>query len=170
MLLLPAAGLGLLVAGAALLLKSEPEGHTVSQVRRSIRAIALAGGAENAPVQAGMIGPWRVATATIDPITGEFSDFRIESPPMLISAERAQLHVDAERDTFSFEMWNVVYTRVPKPGETVEGFLWSEDHYVLGPAPYGKDIIPDGAGVTEPPPAGDDPTLVEAGDAHDDAP
>ena len=41
-------------------------------------------------------------------------------------------------------MWDVVFTRVPAPGEDErDAFVHRMDHYVLGPAPYGKNIVPD---------------------------
>ncbi len=145
-LIFPFAAAGVLVACVGLWMRGANQGHTVSHVQRTVRDIALAGAATGAPLEAGTIGPWKIAAEHVDPITGEYNEFRLGAGRMLITAERAVLMVDPEADTFSFDMWNVVYTRVPLPNEaTDESYVWNLDRYVLGPAPYGMDIIADSA-------------------------
>ena len=143
--LLPIAGTGLIIACLAIWMQSVPESHTVSHVTRLIRDIALAAGAPNADREAGVIGPWRIAAESFDPTTGEFTFFHLESGPMVLTAATAQLNVDPVNDTFSFELREVVYTRLPDPRDTEqESFVHTLDHYTLGPAPYGMNIVADG--------------------------
>jgi hypothetical protein len=146
-LILPFAAAGLFMACIAVLLHGSRDSHTVSHVQRTVREIALAGGSPDAPPEAGVIGPWKISASDVDPFTGEFSDFHLEAGLIVLGAERAVLHVDARADTFGFEMWDVVFTRVPSPDEDEQdAFVHRMDHYILGPAPYGKNIVPDGGG------------------------
>ena len=72
----------------------------------------------------------------------------------MIAGDVAQLTVDPEADSFCFELRNVVYTRVPSERETEasdeDAFVHSMEHYILGPVPYGVDIIHDGVGGGSP--------------------
>jgi len=144
-LIVPFAAAGLFIACIAVLLHGSRQRQTVSHVHRTVREIALAGGAPDARPGAGAIGPWRISAADVDPITGQYIDFHLESGPIVLGAEKAVLLVDARADTFAFEMWDVVFTRVPESGDDELGaFVHRMDHYILGPAPYGMNIIPDG--------------------------
>ena len=173
-LILPFAAAGLFIACIAVLLHGSRDSHTVSHVQRTVREIALAGGSPDAPSGAGVIGPWKISASGVDPFTGEFSGFHLESGPIVLGADRAVLHVDARADTFSFEMWDVVFSRVPAAGEDEQdAFVHRMDHYILGPAPYGKNIVPDG-GSGEPmappsAPAPRAPTIADA-DGIDSSP
>jgi hypothetical protein len=147
-LVLPVAGAGLLIACGFVLLRGGPEQHTVSEVKRTIRDIALAASAPDAPPGAGEIGPWLIAADAHDPLTGVFTNFHLESGRMVLTARTADLIVDAATDSFTFELHDVVYMRIPdegKPEEGVESFMHHLDHYRLGPAPYGADIVLDSA-------------------------
>ncbi len=138
-LVLPIAGLGLLAGGVGLLIQATQRAHTVSTVTREICTNVLR------KPNGGPIGPWWISATEQDPLTGEFKNFNLESGAMRISARTARLSVDPHTDTFSFELWNVVMTRVPKTDEDVpDHHLIQLDHHVLGPAPYGIDITPDG--------------------------
>ncbi len=138
-LVLPVAGLGLLVGGVALLIQATHRAHTVSMVIREIRTNVLR------KPDGGPIGPWWIFAAEQDPLTGEFKDFKMESGAMRIAARTARLSVDPHTDTFSFELWDVVLTRIPETDEDgPDHYLIQLDHHVLGPAPYGIDITPDG--------------------------
>jgi hypothetical protein len=96
---------------------------------------------------AGVVGPWRIAAAAADPQTGRLTGFRLESGRMHLVAASAQLFVDPDTDAFGFELFDVVYTRVPDPDEDTEALIHEMPHYVLGPVSYGRDIIDDGSGV-----------------------
>ncbi|MHC4107309.1 MAG: hypothetical protein ACYSXF_00045 [Planctomycetota bacterium] len=139
-LILPVAALGLLVAGVGLLIQTTGEAHSVSRVTRSIRDVVLS------KPDGGLIGPWLVSAREQDPLTGEFQDFKMESGSMRIAAKTARLAVDPYTDTFSFELWDLVLTRVPDAEDkSADSYLIQMDHHVLGPAPYGADITSDGS-------------------------
>jgi len=162
-LILPFAAMGLFVACVGVWMHGSQSGHTVSHVHRTVRDIALAAGVDDAPADAGTLGPWKIAAQEVDPVTGEYRRFRLESGRMMISAARARLLVDPEDDSFSFEMWDVVYTRLPARGQTEDdSFVWSMDHYLLGPAPYGMDIVPDHEGGGHLPTSGESSSIVSA--------
>lgn len=145
-LILPVAGAGLLIGCGLLLLRGGHETHTVSQVARSIHEIALTANAPDAPPEAGLVGPWRVSAERLDPLSGKLIDFNIKSGVMMISARTAQVVIDPDADTFSFDMRDVVFVRVPRLREEGrEAAIHHLDRYTLGPAPYNVDIVPDGA-------------------------
>ena len=145
-LVLPVAAAGVVVACVCLLLRGPPEKHTVSQVARMIRETALASNEPDAPLEAGILGPWLITAERVDPVNGHLLSFRLKSGQMLIAATSARIDIDPEADTFSFEMWDVVYTRVPDPKEeNQDAYTYTLEHYVLGPAPYRFDIVADGA-------------------------
>jgi hypothetical protein len=152
-LILPVALAGVLIAMLGLALHRPRQRHTVSQVARTIRSIALAGGAPNATHDAGEIGPWRIGATDIDPMTGEYTNFTLASGQMMLGAKRAKLLIDADHDAFSFELWEVSFTRVPDdeeiPKDEAPSFVHTMDHYIIGPAPYGADIIPDAASARD---------------------
>jgi hypothetical protein len=160
-LIVPMAGVGLLLACAGVLMRSAPTAHTVSDVVRTIHDTALASNEPDAPPEAGLIGPWKISAARVDPMTGHLVDFHLSSGPMLVSARTARVVVDPVADTFTFELSDVVYTRLADPesdGDDARTFVHAMDHHTLGPAPYGHDIVADGAGSVAPAPAGDAPS------------
>ena len=122
-----------------LIIRSGDRSQTATQAIESIRDIAL--GEEGAP--GGQIGSWRISAASLDQRTGDLKDFRLESGAMSVAARTARISVDPELDTFTFDLWDVVYTRVPGEGDqdaSRDQYLLELEHYVLGPAPYGVDI------------------------------
>ena len=62
---------------------------------------------------------------------------------MEIAARRARVVVDATDDTFSIELHDVVFTRIPDDEPGPEHFVLSSQLHVLGPVPYEVDIVPD---------------------------
>lgn len=165
--IVPVAAAGLIVACVGVLLHSTHRAHTVSHVTRTIRDIALAGNAVDAPLGAGTVGPWKIAAEDVDLLTGEFINFRLDSGPMLVTARRAALLVDPDADTFSFEMWDVVFTRTPD-GRKPDGdsYVHRLDYHLVGPAPYGADIVRDAPAAAPPPPSEPgNSSLVSADDA-----
>lgn len=158
-------GIGMLVGGIALVTQRSGRTWTVGEVTREMRRIALEGG-EAATPMAGTLGPLRIAARTIDPATGDFLDFRIDSDRLLVTARRAVLMIDPDADTFAFDLHDVVFTRVPEPGEEPnaaaatgasalsfggEGgsggagrsFVHTTARHLFGPAAFGQDIVPD---------------------------
>lgn len=178
--LLPLLGVGMLVAGIVFSMKSRERTWTESEVVQEMRRIALEGGRAETPM-AGGLGPLRIAAGTIDAVSGDFLDFRIESARMMVTARRAVLTVDPHRDTFAFDLHDVVFTRVPEidgdgSGAADEGgtasdlasggpvdigsFVHTTDRHLFGPADFGQNIVPDGprrsggGGVAGPRPGG----------------
>ena len=161
---MPVAAAGLLIACAGVLLRSTQETHTVSQVEGIIRDIALAGRMPDAPRNAGMLGIWRINAETFDPRTRCLRNFRMRSGHMVVAARTAVIVVDPVSDSFSFELKDVVYTRVSDEDKTAS-HIHEFEAYVLGPIAYEHDIVPDGAGSfggrSLPPPLG--PASARAG-------
>ncbi len=151
-LLLPLAGAGFIIAGTAALLLTPGKTYPVSYVIRTIREIALSAGRPGAPPDAGMLGPWRIRATGVDPVSGRFDDFHVHCGPMLIAAKSANVTVDPSADTFSIEMWDVVFLRVPDDPEAARAGVHRLDYHVLGPAPYGADIVADGTSAYLAPP------------------
>ena len=121
-----------------LLLSGSHQTKSVSEVVGEIHEIALA------QPQGGLIGPWWVSAAELDPLTGTLSFFKVEGGSLHIAARTARVVVDPQADTFQIEMWDVVVTGVGEPvAEGGSHELIDLPHYVLGPIPYGVDIVPD---------------------------
>ena len=160
--IIPVVLAGLVVGLLGAVLKSGQSGMTVSEVTRAIRQVALRPSDRIEARQGGKIGPWWIAAEECDdPLSGEFVNLRLTSGNMLVAARRAKLHVDPQTDSIRFEMWDVVFARAPytmRNQQSEEHFLHEMEHYVLGPAPWGDEIIPD-SGDDDP---GDTPTLVNA--------
>ncbi len=92
----------------------------------------------------GWFGPWRITAESIDPATGEMIGFGLNTETLSLTAARSRVQIDAEADTVSLELWDVVLIAVPdEEGGTVDGVMQELDHYVLGPIDYGRRIRPD---------------------------
>jgi hypothetical protein len=129
--------------GAGLLRSNEPQ--TVSQVRAEIYGIILHQRGDGWMDHGGIIGPWHVAAVSLDHDTGELRDFRLLSRLINLGAARAKLTIDARRDTFSFELREVVIMRVPDTRDATadQSHLVPLDSFILGPAKYHRRIVPD---------------------------
>jgi hypothetical protein len=126
-----------------LIIQNADRSQTETQAIESIRDIALG----QPGLAGGHIGSWRISAVSVDQRTGDLKDFRLESGAMSVAAKTARIVVDPEHDTFTFNLEDVVYTRVPiEDGENPsrDQYLLELEHYVLGPAPYGVDIVTDG--------------------------
>ena len=160
--IIPVVLIGLIVGLLGAVLKSNQPGMTVSEVTRAIRQVALRPSDRTEARQGGKIGPWWLAADECDdPLSGEFVNLRITSGNMLVAARRAKLHVDPLANSIRFEMWDVVFARVPytkRTEQSEEHFVHQMEHYVLGPAPWGDEIVPD-SGDDD---AGGVPALVNA--------
>ena len=122
-----------------------PDNRTVSQVIDEIRSIALA------EPQGGLIGPWWVFSTGTDEASGRLQNFKVECGPIDIAAGSARIIVNHHTNTFQFEMWDVVFARMPDAGDPkAEYTIQHLDRYVLGPLPYPKDITPDDTAPTLP--------------------
>lgn len=146
-LLIPICLLGVCAGMLAVMMGGEESFTTVSQVTRSIRQRILFGSDAYDYEQGGQIGPWWIAADTGDELTGEYTNFRLQSKDLHLAAKRALLVVDPIEDTICFELTEVVFMRTPTgyDGEPEgEQFLHTTDFYTLGPVPYGEDIVSDG--------------------------
>ncbi len=136
----------ILIVSGFVLLRKEPETHTVSHVARLVREIALSTNAPDAPRGAGTLGPWKIAAQNVDPVDGDLINFQLTSRELMLGAERAKLIIDPETDTLTLELRQVVFARVPEEMKNdTEAFLHAREEYRLGPIPYGIDIVPDGS-------------------------
>ncbi len=71
-------------------------------------------------------------------------NFHLEGGPVAFAARTAHVIVNPTENTFQFEMWDVVMTRIPeKPGDEAPNALQKIDRYVVGPLPYPVDIVVD---------------------------
>lgn len=142
-------GFAVLAIGIVLANRRGERTWTESEVVHEIRRIALEGGQAES-LRAGRFGPLRLAAQTVDPVTGEFVGFRIETDQIMVAAARAAIIVDAEQDTFAFDLQEVVVTRIPdelsEPGEppAATSLIHTADRHRFGPAAFGSDIKPDG--------------------------
>lgn len=126
------------LVGVILLISGSHETQTVSQVIENVHKVALAkpGG--------GLIGPWWVSAQSYDAEAGRLRDFKMECDPVRIAARSTRVVVNPHADSFQLEMWDVVVARVPQQeGLSTEHDLLELDRYLLGPIPYGVDIVPD---------------------------
>ncbi len=122
-----------------------PDNRTVSQVIDEIRSIALA------EPQGGLIGPWWVSSAGLDEANGRLKNFKVEGGRIDMAAASARIIVNHHTNEFRFEMWDVVFARMPDSSDPdAEYTLQHLDRYVLGPLPYPKDIVPDEIAATLP--------------------
>lgn len=143
-LILPIAGAGLLMACSYILISSSREKYSEAAVLRTIHEVVLHKSQRPGVADGGLIGPWWISASRVDPISGTLYDFSLASGQMVIAAKYADLEIDAYEDTFSFNLHGVVLTRIPGEFEDVgEAFLIEYEQYLLGPAPFGADIIPD---------------------------
>ena len=114
------------------------ETRTVSQVIDEIRAIALA------QPQGGPIGSWWVSATGVDEADGRLQNFKVECGSIDIAAGSAQVIVNHHKNTFRFEMWDVVLARTPDASDPhAEHTLQQLTRYVLGPLPYSREIVAD---------------------------
>ena len=105
---------------------------------RDIHQIALA------ERDGGFIGPFWISAAEIDPLDGKLKSFNVEFGNVYMASKRAKVIVDPRTDSIVIEMWEVVVTRVPDLGEKdPDERLVELPRYILGPIPYGVDIVPD---------------------------
>ncbi|MHC4908110.1 MAG: hypothetical protein ACYTF9_00115 [Planctomycetota bacterium] len=141
-LILPVLALGIIAACALALFRMNTPVRTISEVTREVAALALHRG-ESGQEDGGTLGPWWITASSIDPASGFLLDFRVSSGQLHIAAGSAHILVDAERDAFSFQLYEVVVTRVPDGGEAADAYLVTLDEHLLGPIPYGVDIVPD---------------------------
>ena len=114
------------------------ETRTVSQVIDEIRAIALA------KPQGGPIGSWWVSATSVDEADGRLQNFKVECGSIDIAAGSALIVVNHHKNTFQFEMWDVVLARTPDASDPhAEHTLQQLTRYVLGPLPYSREIVGD---------------------------
>ena len=123
------------LVAVVLLISGSRETRSVTEVIDEIHALALR------PPDGGLLGPWWVSALSYDAEASRLRDFKIDCEPVHLAARSARVVVNHTTDTFHFEMWDVIVVRAPEDGE--EGDLLDMDRYILGPIPYGIDIVPD---------------------------
>ncbi len=135
----------IVVVIVGVIISGSPNHRTVSQVIDEIRAIALA------EPQGGLIGPWWVSASGTDEESGRLTGFKVECGSIDIAAGTARIIVNHHSNTFQFEMWDVVFARMPDSSDpNAEHTLQHLDRYMLGPLPYPKDIVADKDAATLP--------------------
>ena len=143
---------GIAVAGAAWIFIGQFGSKKVpaTEVIHTIRKLAT-------QPNGGEIGPWWICAGDADPISGDLLNFNVESGSVRLGAARAKVVIDADADTFSFVMSDVVYTAAPPTyadendgsEPVVEGSLIETDQYVLGPVAWPANIIDDVGNLAE---------------------
>lgn len=152
-LILPIGGVGLFIACIFALVSGMQKSYGEAEVIRSIHSIALYRSDKPGVANGGPLGPWWISATSVDPMSGKLYDFSISTGTMIIAAKSAMIDLDSEADTFAFDLEEVVMTRIPNPREPdIEEILVTREHYRLGPAPFGANIVPDGDAVPRPNP------------------
>lgn len=159
--ILPIASTGLLIACLFSLFFSMRKTYSEAEVIRSIHIIALRQSEKPGVPNGGPLGHWWISALNVDPITGKLFDFSITTDTMIIAAKSVMVDVDPLADTFAFDMTGVVLTRIVASDDDKGEILVTREHYRLGPAPFGVDIIPDAGSVREPTPKEESPELAE---------
>ena len=124
------------LVAVVLLISGSRETRSVTEVIDEIHTLALR------PPDGGLLGPWWITAQGYDAETSRLRGFKIECEPVHLAARSARVVVNHTTDTFHFEMWDVVVVQAPG-NEDAEGALIDMDRYILGPIPYGIDIVPD---------------------------
>ena len=159
--ILPIAGTGLLIACFFVLFFSLKKTYSEAEVIRSIHTIALRQSEKPGVPHGGPLGHWWISAVNVDPISGELFLFSITTDTMMIAAQSVMVDIDSLADTFAFDMTGVVLTRLVESGDEEGEILVNREHYRLGPAPFGVDIIPDAGSAREPTPKEDSSELAE---------
>lgn len=141
-LLLPVLGAGILAACVLTVVRHRAPSVAASSVVEEIHSVALRRSQTRGIEDGGPIGTWWVTASRVDPESERLLNFRIRSGELRVAARSAKLIVDAEHDTFGFELFGAVLTRLPDASGDA-GELLTLEHRVLGPVPYGVDIEPD---------------------------
>lgn len=145
--ILPIAGTGLLIACLFALFFSMRKTYSEAEIIRSIHIIALRQSEKPGVPNGGPLGHWWISAVKVDPITGKLFDFSITTDTMIIAAQSVMVEIDPLADTFTFDMTGVVLTRFSDSNDDEGEILVTREHYRLGPAPFGVDIIPDAGTV-----------------------
>lgn len=151
-LILPIAGTGLLIACLFALFFGMRKTYSEAEIIRSIHIIALRQSEKPGVPNGGPLGHWWISAVNVDPISGELFDFSITTDTMIIAAQSVMVDIDPLADTFTFDMTGVVMTRIVASDDDDGEILVTRDHYRLGPAPFGVDIIPDAGSARKPTP------------------
>jgi hypothetical protein len=149
-LIAPAIGAGLFAACLILVARSRSQVVSETDVERTIQELAIRRSDRPNVDDGGIIGPWWVAASRVEPATGRLEHFRITSGPLRIAARWARVVVDPVDNAFSFELSDVVITRVPERDDDEDGHqLMTLEQYTLGPVPFDADIKPDPSPVLQ---------------------
>lgn len=141
--LLPLGLAGLLIGLIGIWLKYEPKIDSVSGVTRQIYDIALSRGDEDGAPRGGAVGPWWISAEGTDDLSGDLTGFSLTSGDLHLGAERATVWVDPVHDAFSLQLHDVVVLAAPTQDALDPSFLVDLKEYVLGPAPWERNIVAD---------------------------
>lgn len=137
-LILPVLCAGIVVACVGALSLAPSPTSTSAEVIDAVHAVALRRASRPGGEDGGLIGPWWVSASGVDD-AGRLVDFRLSADGRQVAARRAAVLVDTVDDSFSFELSDVVMTRLDETA--AEQPLLTLDHHVLGPAHWNRDIV-----------------------------
>lgn len=138
---------------SSLLQTEEP--HTVAEVVRQVREIAMRTSERPGVEDGGPLGPMWIAARDVDVRTGTLTAVRLRAGQVRLAAREGRIIVDPSESTISFSLEHVVMFRVPGGATDAEfgDSIMELDSFVLGPVPYKRRIVADGhpAGERNPP-------------------
>lgn len=138
--LLPLGGFAVIAICITFITNGPSKQHTVSSVVRDIHQIALT------KPDGGLIGLVWISAGDINPITGQLLSFNLECGPIIFGAKTAKVIVNPDRNSFSFEMKDVVAVRAVrgKHSDATDDFMLEMDSYTFGPISLREGIVADG--------------------------
>lgn len=122
------------------------EPHTVSEVVRQIREIALRTSDKPGVEDGGPLGLMWIAASDIDVLTGTMNQVRVRAGEVRLAARDGRVIADPEENTISFSLEDVVLFHLPRGSADAEPdhSVTELDSFVLGPIPYKRRIVADG--------------------------
>ncbi len=159
--ILPIAGTGLLIACLFALFSGMKKTYSEAEIIRSIHTIALRQSEKPGVPDGGPLGHWWISAGNVDPISGKLFEFSITTDTLMIAAQTVMVDIDPLADTFTFDMTGVVLTRIVESDDDEGEILVHHEHYRLGPAPFGVDIIANAGSAQEPTPNEESSELEE---------
>lgn len=116
---------------------------SISEVREELAAIVLRKSTKPNADDGGLIGPWWVSAEDGDVGRGEFRNFQLQSGSFTLTAKEARIRIDPRSETFSFDLHGVILLSVADGSANDGGGFAQLTHFVLGPVPLNRRILPD---------------------------